>query len=69
MPKVTAGTNRKGSKGVRGNIRQRRKSIPITTPNIKAYPGNFKLNDASVNFTDITTSAFYVSKQTLWAKD
>ena len=69
MPKVTAGTSRKGSKGGRGNIRQRRKSIPITTANIKAYPGNFQLNDASVNFTDITTSAFYVSKQTLWAKD
>ena len=69
MPKVTAGTSRKGSKGGRGNIRQRRKSIPITTANIKAYPGNFQLNDASVNFTDITTSSFYVSKKTFWAKD
>jgi hypothetical protein len=69
MSFLTAGTNRKGSRGGQGNIRQRRKSIPLTAANIKSYPGNFRLNDASVDFTDITTSAFYVSKQTLWAKE
>jgi hypothetical protein len=71
MPKypvaASGGRGSTSNKG-RGNIRQIQKSIPLTEANIKAYPGNFRITEADVGFAAITTTAFYVTKKTLWAK-
>ena len=54
--------------GSTGNVYRRGRSIKPTAANIKSFPGNFKLNEMTTNFTDLTTNAFYVSKRTIWAK-
>ena len=63
------GGARPGGSSRLGNVRQRMRSTTLTTANLKAYPGNFRIDDMSLNWTDLTTNGFPVSKQTLWAKE
>ena len=70
MPILPIGGGGAGlSRGGTGNVIRRRRSIKNTTANLKAYPGNFKLSEVSVDWTDLTTNGFTVSKKTLWAKE
>ena len=71
MPTIAkiAGGGRSGGSSRLGNVRQRMRSVSLTTANIIAYPGNFRINDMSVDWTDLTTNGFTGSKQTLWAKE
>ena len=54
--------------GSAGNVYRKGRTIKPTAANIKSFPGNFKLNEMTTDFTDLTTNAFYVSKRTIWAK-
>tara|TARA_R110002051_G_scaffold320906_2_gene407240 strand:- start:345 stop:560 length:216 start_codon:yes stop_codon:yes gene_type:complete len=63
------GGGRPGQSSRKGNVRQRRRSVALTTANILAYPGNFRIDDLSVNWAELTTNGFTGSKQTLWAKE
>ena len=71
MPSILkiGGGGRPGTSSQQGNVRQRMRSVALTTANLKAYPGNFRIDDMSVDWTDLTTNGFTVSKQTLWAKE
>ena len=51
-----------------GNTLKKARSIKPSTANFKSYPGNFTLNEVTTNWEDLTTTAFYVSKKTVWAK-
>ena len=71
MPTIAKikGGGRSGASSRQGNVRQRMRSVALTTANILAHPGNFRIDDLSVDWTDLTTNGFTGSKQTLWAKE
>ena len=66
---VVKGGGRSGTSSKRGNVTQRCRSVPVTAANLKSYPGNFRINEMSADWTDLATNGFTVSKQTLWAKE
>ena len=68
MLPIKGGGRSKGASGT-GNVVQRIRSVQLTTANIIAYPGNFRIDDLSVDWTDLTTNGFTGSKVTLWAKE
>lgn len=51
-----------------GTVVKLGRSIKPTTANFKSYPGNFRVQEVTTNWEDLTTNAFYVSKRTIWAK-
>ena len=61
------GTIIRSSGGI-GNTIKKARSIKATTANFKSYPGNFRVQEVTTNWEDLTTNAFYVSKRTIWAK-
>jgi hypothetical protein len=54
--------------GSNSNTVKLSRSIKATAANFKSYPGNFRINEVTSNWEDLTTNAFYVSKKTIWAK-
>ena len=70
MPTSIKGSSPSSGRGGSSNVTQTRRFLSATEANIKAYPGNFRFIEVGdVDWTDITSAQFYVSKKTLWAKE